>query len=129
VAQRKVVTQAKSTLTKEQIAELRDLLMKKRQMVLMELRAIEDEAVIVSTDDATSSQSNYSVEQGDTATEFQHLESTLRMRDHTNQFLNQLEQALKAIDEGTYGICRDTGQPIPYERLKVNPWALTLVKK
>jgi RNA polymerase-binding protein DksA len=120
---------AKSTLTEEQIAELRARLLEERRKVLAELRAIEDEAVNESADDATSSQGTFSVEVGDTASEVQHLESTLMLRDHTNNLLSQIEDALKAIEDGTYGICRDTGQPIPYERLRVYPTALTLVKQ
>jgi RNA polymerase-binding transcription factor DksA len=75
------------------------------------------------------SQSTYSVEAGDTANEVQHLENTLMLRDHTNNLLSQIDDALKAIEAGTYGVCRDTGQPIPYERLKAIPTALTLVKQ
>ncbi len=34
---------------------------------------------------------------------------------------NMILQALKAIDEGTYGICIDCGQPISEKRLKFYP--------
>lgn len=37
--------------------------------------------------------------------------------------LRAVDAALKRIAEGTYGICEDTGEPIPYARLKVEPTA------
>ncbi|HEX5515076.1 MAG TPA: TraR/DksA C4-type zinc finger protein [Gammaproteobacteria bacterium] len=37
--------------------------------------------------------------------------------------LREVDAALKRIAEGTYGICEDTGEPIPYARLKAEPTA------
>jgi RNA polymerase-binding transcription factor DksA len=36
--------------------------------------------------------------------------------------LYEVEAAMKRILDGTYGICEQTGRPIPAERLKVLPW-------
>jgi len=38
------------------------------------------------------------------------------------EVLKEIEDALKRIENGTYGICEWTGEPIPYERLKAIPW-------
>ena len=35
----------------------------------------------------------------------------------------EVQQALKRIEDGTYGICTNCGRPIPEERLEVLPWA------
>jgi len=43
------------------------------------------------------------------------------------QTLNKIEEALRKIDEGTYGICEDCGSEIPEERLKVIPFAIYCV--
>lgn len=37
--------------------------------------------------------------------------------------LNEVEQALKRIEDGTYGICTNCGRPIPEKRLEALPWA------
>ncbi len=42
--------------------------------------------------------------------------------------LDEVEAALKRIEEGTYGICEKIGKPIPVERLEANPAARTLVE-
>lgn len=37
--------------------------------------------------------------------------------------LRLIEEALQRMDDGTYGLCLWTGQPIPVERLWAIPWA------
>src|ERR1700758_141819 len=37
--------------------------------------------------------------------------------------LIEVQQALARIDQGTYGICSNCGQPIPEKRLEAIPWA------
>ena len=36
----------------------------------------------------------------------------------------EIEAALRRMDDGSYGICVDTGEPIPIERLRACPTAL-----
>jgi len=42
--------------------------------------------------------------------------------------LSEVEDALRRIDEGTYGKCVNCGQPIPEKRLEAIPWAARDVK-
>jgi RNA polymerase-binding transcription factor len=42
--------------------------------------------------------------------------------------LQHVERALEKIEEGTYGICDDTGEPIPRGRLEVMPEAIYTVE-
>jgi DnaK suppressor protein len=39
------------------------------------------------------------------------------------QILVDIDDALRRIDEGTYGICIDCGRPIEQARLEAVPWA------
>lgn len=43
------------------------------------------------------------------------------------KFIDKLEKALIRIENGTYGICRISGELIPKERLRVVPHATTTV--
>jgi DnaK suppressor protein len=43
--------------------------------------------------------------------------------DIDRELLRQIEEALERIDEGTYGICEHSGEPIPKARLEAVPWA------
>ena len=47
----------------------------------------------------------------------------LRTRDRERKLLNKIEAALKRIDEGTYGYCEETGEPIGLRRLDARPIA------
>src|SRR5579875_18707 len=42
--------------------------------------------------------------------------------------LKEVEDALKRLEQGTYGICVVCGQPIPEKRLEAIPWAARCVK-
>ena len=42
--------------------------------------------------------------------------------------LRNVERALQKIEEGSYGICDDTGEPIPRGRLEVVPEAIYTVE-
>lgn len=42
--------------------------------------------------------------------------------------LTEVENALKRLEQGTYGICIVCGQPIPEKRLEAIPWAARCVK-
>ena len=47
----------------------------------------------------------------------------LALRDHEKAQLMQVEAALAALGDGTYGTCRSCGQPIPAGRLEAIPWS------
>ncbi|MBP9752480.1 MAG: RNA polymerase-binding protein DksA [Proteobacteria bacterium] len=47
----------------------------------------------------------------------------LRARDRGRKLINKIEQAIKRIDEGSYGYCEETGDPIGIKRLEARPIA------
>ena len=47
----------------------------------------------------------------------------LRARDRQRKLIAKIEAALKRIDEGTYGYCEETGEPISLRRLDARPIA------
>lgn len=51
------------------------------------------------------------------------LEESSRLAHRQQKFIQHLEEALKRIDNKTYGICRETGKLIPKERLRAVPHA------
>ena len=42
--------------------------------------------------------------------------------------ISKIDQALKSIDEGTYGYCEETGEPISLKRLEARPIATLSVE-
>jgi DnaK suppressor protein len=47
----------------------------------------------------------------------------LRTRDRQRKLIAKIDAALKRIDEGTYGFCEETGDPIGIARLDARPIA------
>ncbi|MBN9440318.1 RNA polymerase-binding protein DksA [Bosea sp. (in: a-proteobacteria)] len=47
----------------------------------------------------------------------------LRARDRQRKLISKIESAIARIDEGTYGFCEDTGEPISLKRLEARPIA------
>lgn len=47
----------------------------------------------------------------------------LRTRDRERKLLNKIEAALRRIEDGTYGYCEETGEPIGVRRLDARPIA------
>ncbi|MGE3829621.1 MAG: RNA polymerase-binding protein DksA [Parvibaculaceae bacterium] len=47
----------------------------------------------------------------------------LRTRDRQRKLISKIESALKRIDDGTYGYCEETGEPISLRRLDARPIA------
>ena len=46
----------------------------------------------------------------------------LKLKQTDAKILQAIEEALWRIDKGTYGICRDCGEPIAPARLNAIPW-------
>jgi len=47
----------------------------------------------------------------------------LRTRDRYRKLLRKIDQALERIEDGSYGYCEETGDPIGIERLEARPIA------
>jgi DnaK suppressor protein len=46
----------------------------------------------------------------------------LKLRQTDAKILQAIEEALSRIDKGTYGLCRDCGEPVAEVRLRAIPW-------
>ena len=47
----------------------------------------------------------------------------LRTRDRERKLINKIEEALRRIDDGSFGYCEETGEPISLKRLIARPIA------
>jgi DnaK suppressor protein len=52
----------------------------------------------------------------------------LRARDRQRKLMAKIDAALKRLDEGTYGYCVETGEPIGLRRLEARPIATLSVE-
>ena len=52
----------------------------------------------------------------------------LRTRDRQRKLISKIDAALHRIDDGTYGYCEETGEPIGIKRLEARPIATLSVE-
>ena len=52
----------------------------------------------------------------------------LRTRDRERKLLQKIQSTLKKIEDGSYGYCEDTGEPIGVKRLLARPTATLTVE-
>jgi RNA polymerase-binding transcription factor DksA len=93
------------------------MILSKRRETLEELDTLKESMMDVQTGEYISESSNYSLhmEQGTDAME---REKTFLFASRGSKFINQLDDALVRIDNGTFGQCKACGLLIPKERLE-----------
>ena len=52
----------------------------------------------------------------------------LRARDRQRKLISKIDSALVRIDDGSYGFCEETGEPIGLKRLEARPVATLSVE-
>jgi DnaK suppressor protein len=52
----------------------------------------------------------------------------LRTRDRARKLVSKIDEALERVDDGTYGYCVETGEPISLRRLEARPIATLSVE-
>jgi DnaK suppressor protein len=103
------------SLTQAQLIELKRLLEQKRA----ELTSVRGRSVVA----GTRSNDGAYPDPMDAATRAEEEQELLDLADREGNLLAEVEHALAKLDAGTYGVSELSKQPIPYERLRVVPWA------
>ena len=65
---------------------------------------------------------SYSLHMADSGTDNFDRDFALSLLSSDQDAIYEIEEALKRIERGTYGICELTGKPIPLTRLEAIPW-------
>jgi RNA polymerase-binding transcription factor DksA len=73
--------------------------------------------------EATEGTPTYSMHMADAGTDSFDRDFALSMLSSDQDALYEIEEAIKRIENGTYGVCELTGKPIPKGRLEAIPWA------
>jgi DnaK suppressor protein len=118
LAEEKKILNLKTSLTAKQLREYRNRLMKYRARLLSDLGTIEQEAL-----DINSDVSHMPIHMADVGSDAYDQDLKLGMAASERQRINEIEFALVRIKKKTYGVCHETGKPIPDARLRAKPWA------
>lgn len=115
-------------LTKEQLRALRDQLLKDKARLEAQLAGNEQFGLADSLGRATGELSSYDNHPADLGTEVYERGKDIALNENAEERLAAVNRALRDMETGQYGICKATGQPIPYERLEALPTAESLVE-
>lgn len=109
-----------SGFTSRELEHFRDLLLAKRRELIGDMSAMEREALRTS---GASNLSNLPIHMADMGTDNYEQEFTLGLVQKDRDLLKEINLALAKMQNGSYGLCEGTGQPINKERLEYQPWA------
>ncbi|HLZ60277.1 MAG TPA: TraR/DksA family transcriptional regulator [Ktedonosporobacter sp.] len=105
------------------VEELRQRLTAERQRLEHELYELTSGDEAVSTTDPILESGGMSSDQADDADALSEAERNRAITTHTQQLLNQVNEALARMDAGAYGQCTNCGRSIQPARLKALPYA------
>lgn len=114
-------------ITSTQIQACQDMLLK-RQNELIDLLHDHFGLNEAFTQESMGELSNYDNHPADHGTELFERGKDLALNGHAEKELEDINKALHAIADGTYGICKDCGRDIPFERLEAIPTADTCIE-
>jgi RNA polymerase-binding protein DksA len=128
---RKVIKIAKivqSKLTKKELRDFKKLILKRKNEILESIYHISEDTLKKSQKDASGDISGYTYHMADVATDTYDREFSLGIASNERQFIYELDDAFKKIEDGTFGICEGCKIPITKTRLKAVPYARFCLK-
>ncbi len=106
-------------MSKEQLDHFRTILSSWKQDLMQEV----DRTMLHMKDEAA----NFP-DPNDRATQESEFSLELRTRDRERKLIRKIDEALKRIEDGSYGFCLETGEPIGVKRLEARPVATLSVE-
>ena len=109
-------------LSKQQLKQFRQLLVIERAKFAGEIKSIAQDTS-KSPRDASGDLSAYTVHMADMAADTYERELSMNIVSSEQEILYQIDDALKRIDDGSFGVCLQCNKPITMSRLKAVPYA------
>lgn len=109
----------KDKLSTAEIREFQAMLLAKRNEILGNVTTMESEALRRDR----SELSNMPIHMADVGTDNYEIENIIGLMSSERKILMEIDDALRRIEEGIFGICEGNGEQIPKARLTAIPWA------
>lgn len=114
-------TEEKTRYSTEELLEFKQIILEKLEKARADLKLLTEAYTNFSDSDTNDTSPTFKVlEEGQQVLS---KEENARLADRQRRFINNLEAALIRIENGTYGVCRETGKLISKERLRAVPHA------
>ncbi|MDP8298982.1 MAG: TraR/DksA family transcriptional regulator [Candidatus Tantalella remota] len=118
----------KNPYNKKELVEIREKLIEKKAQILQDNISLQGDSFKKSFKDASGDLSGYSFHMADMATDLYDREFSLELAEGERERLFALDEAIKRIDEGSYGQCDMCGVRITKQRMKFQPQAKRCIK-
>ena len=118
----------KNKFNKKDLKDFKKIVLKKKEEILDDLKHISDDTLRKSQKEASGDISGYTYHMADVATDNYDREFSLGLASNERKALYDLDDALKRIEEGTFGICDVCKNSIAKIRLKAVPSARLCIK-
>ncbi|WP_079510178.1 TraR/DksA C4-type zinc finger protein [Mesobacillus jeotgali] len=116
-------------LTNDKLNQLKQTLIDEKETLQTQIDLNENEGYLDGSQrEATGELSSYDNHPADSGTELFERSKNLAMDEHHENQADKVDNALKAIQDGTYGKCAECGKDIPFERLEAVPYTLYCVE-
>ncbi len=115
-------------LKKHDLERFRKILEEFRKKTVGSLGHLEKENLNLSQREASGDLSGYSFHMADMATDNFDREFSLDLASGEQQILNEIDAALRRMDEGLYGVCETCSKPISQKRLLALPYTRFCIK-
>ena len=109
---------ASKKLTKTQIKGIRDALIEERQMLLEQVEELDAEADVKRWRDG-----GFDDDPADSGSASFERETAQSLSRHARGLLTEIDDALRRIEDGSFGTCERCGQQIHKDRLEALPYA------
>ncbi len=115
-------------MTKKVLQQYKKRLVALKTRLAGEIEHIAKDTLGQSPRDAAGDLSSYAYHMADMATDSYNQEFSLNIASAEQKTLLEIDDALKRVEEGTYGVCESCGKPIAQRRLQAVPHARLCVK-
>lgn len=115
-------------MEKQELEKFKALLQVYRAKIESGINHIERDMLNKSQRDSSGDLSGYTFHMADQATDNFDTEFNLDIASNEQKFLNEIDEALKRLDEGNFGVCEECQKPITLKRLKAIPYTRYCIK-
>ena len=118
----------KKKMLKKELMQFKKIIIVLRDKILEDVKHISEDAIKQSQREAAGDISTYTYHMADIATDTYDREFSIGLASNERKLLYEIEDALKRIDDGSFGICEECKKLISKSRLKAVPYTRLCLK-
>lgn len=116
-------SQGDQPLTESDLKYFEERLLAERAKLMREMGHLENTVLKINQRDSSGDLSGYSFHMADAGTDAYEREKAFLFASSEGRTLLEINEALRRLYGGTYGVCESSGKPISRARLEAIPWA------